>query len=131
MSYLICEICKSDDIEIKKWVNPNTNEIGDTTSDGEMQDNYCNNCQAHTEFIMTNDIKEVELEQKLDSIEAEFIQHFEDYEILDKWDIKYLSKINPDNNIEEQNNNDFVKWFYFFQGKYQGIKELLDKLKII
>ncbi|HPC10137.1 MAG TPA: hypothetical protein PLN85_03600 [archaeon] len=43
---LVCSECGSEDIEVKTWVNPNTNEIGDVVSN-EEEDCWCNDCQEH------------------------------------------------------------------------------------
>jgi len=42
-SLWLCDNCGSDDVEIMKWVNPNTNEVGvDCEADA-----YCNHCVGH------------------------------------------------------------------------------------
>ena len=46
-----CLKCGLTDIETKYWVNVNTHAIQDTCSDGETEDNFCNNCGEHTNFI--------------------------------------------------------------------------------
>lgn len=43
----VCPNCKSDNVRVKKWVNPNTNEIIDSASDGEEDDDWCEDCQGH------------------------------------------------------------------------------------
>lgn len=43
----LCSNCNSDNIEMKYWVNPNTDEVGDISSDGDDQDTWCNDCQTH------------------------------------------------------------------------------------
>jgi len=54
---LVCEKCGGTNIEEKRWVNPNTNEIGGTASDGEDDDNYCNDCQLHVGIIEEKNFK--------------------------------------------------------------------------
>lgn len=44
---ILCANCNSDNIEIKNWVNPNTDEVGDVASYGDDQDTWCNDCQSH------------------------------------------------------------------------------------
>jgi hypothetical protein len=42
----VCSNCGGQNIEIKKWVNPNTNEIG---TDCEDEYGWCSDCQDHHE----------------------------------------------------------------------------------
>jgi hypothetical protein len=42
----VCSNCGGQNIEIKKWVNPNTNEIG---TDCEDEYGWCEDCQDHHE----------------------------------------------------------------------------------
>jgi hypothetical protein len=44
---ILCSNCNSDNVEMKYWVNPNTDEIGDITSDGDDQDTWCSDCETH------------------------------------------------------------------------------------
>ena len=55
---LVCEDCGSSDVETKMWVNPNTDELKDSCSDGESDDNYCNNCQSHPNLITYKEYQE-------------------------------------------------------------------------
>lgn len=42
----VCSECGSSNVEVKKWVNPNTNKIGeDVIFDDD--DVYCNDCEKH------------------------------------------------------------------------------------
>lgn len=45
---LYCAYCGSDNIEIRMWVNPNTNEIGNDCGEDEC---WCNNCEDHNYFL--------------------------------------------------------------------------------
>jgi len=42
-----CDECNSEDVEIKMWVNPNTEELGGETSTDVLEDGWCKNCQEH------------------------------------------------------------------------------------
>jgi DNA-directed RNA polymerase subunit RPC12/RpoP len=42
----VCSECGSSNIEMKAWVNPNTNEIFDTIST-DQEDCWCNDCEEH------------------------------------------------------------------------------------
>lgn len=46
----LCTNCQSDNVEVKRWVNPNTHEIGDSCSDDEDEDCFCNDCLEHDEL---------------------------------------------------------------------------------
>lgn len=48
-SLWLCDNCGSDDVEIKRWVNPNTDEIGADCED----DAWCNHCQGHHRIELT------------------------------------------------------------------------------
>ena len=129
-----CSECKSTDIQIKMWVDLNTNEPNGNVSEGETEDNWCKNCEAHTQFEDFQELSVLDkilLQKQLDSIEAEFIQHFEEYDIEDKWNAGYLAIGSIPELLSPCLDEDFIRWFYFFQGKYQGIKDLLDKLETI
>ena len=43
MKKLVCAKCDSDNIEMRAWVNPNTDKICDMIDYGEC---YCNNCRG-------------------------------------------------------------------------------------
>ena len=45
-----CEKCGGDNVQVKAWVNPNTNEIIETMSD-EVEDCWCEDCEEHIEII--------------------------------------------------------------------------------
>jgi hypothetical protein len=47
---LVCEECGSDKIQTLQWVDVNTEEIRGA-GPGEYEDNWCDECQDHTEFI--------------------------------------------------------------------------------
>jgi hypothetical protein len=44
----LCPHCGSDNVEMKSWVNPNTDEIKDSDTG---DDDYCNDCQQHGELL--------------------------------------------------------------------------------
>ena len=43
----LCASCNSDKVEVKSWVNLNTNEISGEVSDGDDNDNWCKDCEGH------------------------------------------------------------------------------------
>jgi hypothetical protein len=54
----ICANCGSNQVESKRWVDMNTQKVGDTCSDGEDADNWCNSCRTHCRITTTAVIKE-------------------------------------------------------------------------
>lgn len=46
----ICKECGSDNIHVKMWVNPNTNEIGEWCKDDFGYPCWCEKCQDITEY---------------------------------------------------------------------------------
>lgn len=48
---LVCEQCGGDNIQVKAWVNANTNEFINDASDGEGEDNWCTDCNMAVEFV--------------------------------------------------------------------------------
>jgi hypothetical protein len=46
----LCSNCGSDNVEMKAWVNPNTDDVGDTVST-EEEDCYCNDCEGHHKLL--------------------------------------------------------------------------------
>jgi rubredoxin len=46
----LCPHCGSDNVEMKVWVNVNTNELG---VDCEEDEGYCNDCEEHGELILS------------------------------------------------------------------------------
>jgi len=50
-----CTNCGGTNVEIKKWVNPNTNEETDT-GEIEINDCWCQDCEEHHEL----DCEEIE-----------------------------------------------------------------------
>lgn len=45
---LVCSECGGDNIQVKAWVDANTNQFISDTSEGE--DSWCENCLKHVEF---------------------------------------------------------------------------------
>lgn len=54
---LVCKKCGGKNIGVKVWIDPNTDIVLDTCSDGEIEDNWCNDCEIHDEFIEENEYK--------------------------------------------------------------------------
>ena len=59
----VCEECGSDNIETLMWVGVNTNEVGDAGC-GQTNDNWCNKCKSHVDFINEEEFLELK-EEKL------------------------------------------------------------------
>jgi hypothetical protein len=47
---LVCELCGGTNIEQRAWVDPNTDIVLDSCSDGEIDDNWCNDCNEPVKF---------------------------------------------------------------------------------
>lgn len=47
----VCANCGSPRVEQKFWVDINTNEIMSPASDGESDDNWCDECSSHPEIV--------------------------------------------------------------------------------
>lgn len=48
----VCGTCRSENVQMKVWVNPNTMKVEDFTSENfEEEDNWCEDCQSHVELI--------------------------------------------------------------------------------
>ena len=47
---LVCSICGGTNIETKAWVDPNSDNVLDSCSDEEWEDNWCNDCDSHCGF---------------------------------------------------------------------------------
>lgn len=47
METLVCGKCGGVNIEVKMWVDPNDETILDNCSDGEIEDNWCRDCEEH------------------------------------------------------------------------------------
>lgn len=47
---IVCTICGSDDVQVKRWVNANTDlpEDEGMFNLNEIEDNYCVSCDEHT-----------------------------------------------------------------------------------
>ncbi len=51
LNTLYCSECGSNDVEVKMWVNPNTDRIGGECSTPlEEEDCWCYNCEEHTKL---------------------------------------------------------------------------------
>ncbi len=49
---LYCSNCGSIDVEMRMWVNPNTQKTGERCSDfSEKDDNWCKTCESHAELL--------------------------------------------------------------------------------
>lgn len=47
----VCKKCKSEDVMVMRWVNPNTGEISDNQAGTEGLVDWCNNCKNETTII--------------------------------------------------------------------------------
>ena len=54
---LVCKLCGSKNVEIKSWVDANTNicNVGTYLDDIEDSDTYCNDCETHSGLILKNE----------------------------------------------------------------------------
>lgn len=69
------------------------------------------------------------LQQELDKVESEMIQHFEDTGIEELYDAIYLTEKDYFPKIDDLdlvNDLEFSKWFYYFQGQYQKVLDLIE-----
>ena len=55
MIKLICDQCRGTNIEQKVWIDPNDDTILDGCSDGEIEDNWCRDCEEHVKFDVIED----------------------------------------------------------------------------
>ena len=47
MSHIVCAECKSPNVHLMAWVDPNTKEVIDDVGPWQNKDyNYCNECEA-------------------------------------------------------------------------------------
>lgn len=69
------------------------------------------------------------IEEELAKVEEEMIQHFKDYNIEKFYESIYLSEKDyfPENDIIEYD-EEFSKWFYYFQGQYHKLQDILKFL---
>ena len=53
---LVCSICGGINIEQKAWIDPNDDLILDSCSNGDIEDNWCRDCEKNVNFnIIEND----------------------------------------------------------------------------
>ena len=74
---LYCDCCGSSNVEMKKWVNPNTDEIGDSCSDRSEEGTcWCKNCKEYTYLLTLEELwdrfSEVPVNNN-DEIEEDFL----------------------------------------------------------
>lgn len=55
---LVCQECGGTNIHIKAWVDANTLEYVDGCSDGDTEDNWCEDCGDHLNIITYQEFKE-------------------------------------------------------------------------
>jgi hypothetical protein len=60
----ICNKCKGTNIETKVWVDPNDDTILDSCGE-EYEDNWCRDCEEHTEFELIEDEDKAQLKLEL------------------------------------------------------------------
>lgn len=51
---LVCQNCGNEDITVKAWVNPNTDQVMELC-DFDSDDRYCENCDQHIDIITKED----------------------------------------------------------------------------
>ncbi len=71
------------------------------------------------------------LEKELEKIEAEMLQHFKDHNIKERYDSIYLSEKDYFPQIDDiDEEGEFIKWFYYYQGQYHAIKDIIANGKV-
>lgn len=58
-STLVCEDCGKTNIQVKAWIDANTNRYISDAGDGDSGDNWCDDCQDHTTFMSKGDYDEM------------------------------------------------------------------------
>ena len=68
------------------------------------------------------------IEEELQKVEQDMIEHFEQYGL--DYDSIYLSEKDyfPQSANDLQDDLDFAKWFYYFQGQYHKLQDILQFL---
>lgn len=89
LNTLYCSECGSSSVEIRMWVNPNTNTIGTACSDiSEEADNRCSNCEKHAELLTLQELwdkfSDITINSD-DEIESKFMQFEATTPRLDVW----------------------------------------------
>lgn len=54
---IVCEMCGGMNIETKAWVDVHTDEVLDSCSDGDDEDNWCRDCGSHVGFMTFKQFK--------------------------------------------------------------------------
>lgn len=59
LQMLVCEVCGSEDIQGRAWVDINKKkpEI-EFVDSGDIDDNWCKSCESHTSFITKGEFEE-------------------------------------------------------------------------
>lgn len=83
ISIYVCDNCGSPDIEIKKWVNLNTN-IPTSDAQIELDTCFCNNCDEETNYKLLIDIKDKERKRLFKELYSTFIEVFSEMKELAK-----------------------------------------------
>lgn len=69
------------------------------------------------------------IEEELAKVEEEMINHFKENDIEEKYDNIYLTEKDYFPNCDEiENDVEFSKWFYYFQGQYHKLQDILKFL---
>lgn len=89
LNTLYCSECGSSRVEIRMWVNPNTNTIGTACSNiSEEEDNWCSNCEKHAELLTLQELwdrfSDIAINSD-DEIESKFMQFEAATPRLDVW----------------------------------------------
>lgn len=54
-STLVCSKCGSENVETKAWVDVNDDTVLDGASEGNIEDNWCRDCEEHVSFMFKHD----------------------------------------------------------------------------
>lgn len=47
---LVCSECKGKNIDVRAWVDANTNIYASDIGNDDINDNWCNDCEDHVKF---------------------------------------------------------------------------------
>lgn len=105
MKKYVCTRCGNDDVEVRVWWNPNTQEVGSTCDDN---DAWCNVCEEHCR-----------LEEKVNQDEPDLTNKY----IVVEWpEIQYLMVDGFDDNAvlinDEKGLEDFGSSAYFVKAEW-------------
>ncbi len=57
---LVCSECGETNIQVKVWVNANNHKEPKGATEGDIADNWCEDCQEHTEHVTRKEYEELQ-----------------------------------------------------------------------